>query len=64
MTTVQAQKGMYYGAVDGAGRSYDAFMELVNDHENPLTKRDLIALIARRPQTWERFAGFMDQLPD
>jgi len=40
------------------------FMDLVNHPTNPLTKSDLAALIAKRPNTYGRFAGFMDKLPD
>jgi len=40
------------------------FMELVNCKENPMTKQDLIANIARRPSLWKRFEGFIDSLPD
>lgn len=40
-----------------------AFMELVNCKENPLTRADLVANIARRPALWKRFEGFLDTLP-
>ena len=40
-----------------------AFMELVNHPTNPLTREDLAAILARRPERWSRFAGFLDKLP-
>ncbi|WP_439398595.1 hypothetical protein ACRQ5Q_14800 [Bradyrhizobium sp. PMVTL-01] len=41
----------------------DAFMELVNHPTNPMTKRDLAALIKRDPDRYGRFEGFLDKLP-
>jgi hypothetical protein len=40
-----------------------AFMELVNHPTNPMTREDIEALIARRPEHYGRFAGFIDKLP-
>ena len=40
-----------------------AFMDLVTRRENPLTREDLVALTARRPAVYSRFAGFLDTLP-
>jgi hypothetical protein len=37
------------------------FCEMVLNGD--MTRRDLAALIARRPEKWERFAGFMESLP-
>ena len=36
----------------------EAFMDMVNDPVNPLTKHDLERLIARRPEKYARFSGF------
>lgn len=41
----------------------EAFMELVNHATNPMTREDLESLIAKRPQRYARFAGFLDKLP-
>lgn len=41
----------------------NAFMEMVNCKENPMTREDLEALIAKRPHVYGRFAGFLDKLP-
>ena len=35
------------------------FLEMIQHPTNPLTKKDLKALIARNPNLWERFAGFL-----
>lgn len=40
-----------------------AFMDLVNCESNPMTREDLAANIARRPELWSRFAGFLESLP-
>jgi hypothetical protein len=40
-----------------------AFLELVNHPTNPMTREDLAALIKRRPDRYERFAGWLEKLP-
>jgi len=39
-----------------------AFFELVNHPTNPMTNADLKALIARRPEVYGRYAGFVGKL--
>ena len=39
-----------------------AFMDLVTDPENPLTRQDLERLIALRPQHYARFKCFLNVL--
>jgi len=41
----------------------EAFMFTVNCPTNPLTREQLARLIARFPQRWERFSGFLNTLP-
>ena len=41
-----------------------AFLELVNDPKNPMTNDDLSRLIARYPERYGRFAGFVGKLKD
>lgn len=41
----------------------NAFMDMVRCAENPMTREDLEALIAKRPKRYGRFAGFLDKLP-
>ena len=41
----------------------EAFMELVNCKENPLTREDLEVLCRKRPGVYGRFAGFLPRLP-
>ena len=38
------------------------FLEMVQHPTNPLTRRDLEALIARRPHVWGRFEGWLEKL--
>lgn len=40
-----------------------AFQELATHPTNPLTAADLSALIARRPEVYGRFSGFVAKLP-
>lgn len=40
-----------------------AFMEMVNCRDNPMTRRDLESLIAKRPHIYGRFSGFLNKLP-
>lgn len=42
----------------------DAFMDMVNCKENPMSRRDLERLIAKRPQVYGRFSGFLKTLPE
>ena len=41
----------------------EAFMDLVNCKENPMTRQDLESLIRRNPAKYSRFSGFLDKLP-
>lgn len=39
------------------------FMELVTCKSNPLTRADLVSLIAKRPDRYGRYAGWLEKLP-
>ena len=41
-----------------------AFMEMVNDPVNPLTNQDLERLIARWPERYEMYSGWLGKLTD
>ena len=41
-----------------------AFLEMISDPTNPLTNQDLERLIAKRPDVYGRFAGFIGKLMD
>lgn len=58
----RSQMQMYCMARDKIAKENQAFMEAINDPVNPMTDRDLKALIARRPQVWGRFSGFLGKL--
>jgi len=45
----------------GAGNAL--FLELVDHPTNPITRADLEAMIARRPERWGRFAPWLEKLP-
>ena len=38
------------------------FMDLIKDPVNPLTNDDLIKLVERFPQRWDRYSGFIGKL--
>ena len=42
----------------------DAFMDLINCKENPMTRQDLESLIRRNPARYGRFSGFLDKPPE
>jgi len=59
-----SQRQQYWEAHRKIADGNQAFMDMVNCKENPLTKQDLEALIKRRPEVYSRFAGLLDKLPD
>ena len=60
----QTQLQMFYAAHHCVADANNAFMEMVTCKENPLTRRDLEALIRRNPGRYSRFAIWLDKLPD
>ena len=60
---MRTQKQMFYDAERRAAELNKDFMFMVNCKENPLTREDLEALLAKRPQVYARFAGFLKTLP-
>lgn len=59
---MKTQMQMYQEAEQKIFRQNQAFMDMVNDPVNPLTKHDLERLIARRPEKYARFSGFLETL--
>ena len=62
-TTMLTQLQQFELARRKIAAANQTFMELVNHPTNPMTREDLAANIARRPELWSRFAGFLDKLP-
>lgn len=60
----KTQYQMCYDALTKAGAMDIAFMDIVNDKTNPMTNDDLRALIARRPERYGKYAGFIGKLAD
>lgn len=58
------QREMYYQAERRSAERDLTFLELVQHPTNPLTKRDLVANIERRPELWGRYTGWVDKLPN
>jgi len=54
------QKQMFYAAHRKIADTNILFLEMVKDG---LTRAELEAAIAKRPELWERFAGFLPKLP-
>ena len=61
MTLTQMQQ--YEQAHRRLADANNAFMECVTCRDNPMTREDLEALIARHPERYGRFAGFLKTLP-
>jgi hypothetical protein len=60
----QTQLQMFQAAHRRVADANIAFMEMVTCKENPLTQRDLKALIRRNPDRYSRFAHWINKLPD
>jgi hypothetical protein len=56
------QGQLYYRAVRKTAEGNLLFLSMLE--EGMVTKASLGRLIAKRPQTWGRFAGFLKALPD
>lgn len=59
---VSEQTRAYYASVRRNAERDELFSEMVRAGD--MTKRDLSALIQRRPDRYSRYAGFMESLPD
>ena len=58
----QSQKQMFYQAHRKIADGNLAFMELVKAGD--ITRSELQRLIAKRPEVYTRFSGFLDTLPE
>lgn len=56
------QQQMYYKAQQHDAALNRAFLDSIHDPINPLTKADLVALIQRRPESYQRFAFYLNIL--
>ena len=61
---MKTQQQMFWEAHRRIADANDAFMELVNCKENPITRQDLESLIRRNPARYGRFSGVLDKLPE
>ena len=61
---MKTQFQMFYEAHRRISDRNNAFMDLVTDESNPMTKQDLERLIARWPEKYSMFAEFLKVLPD
>ncbi len=59
---MKTQMQMYQEAERKLAEANEAFMDMVNDPVNPLTNDDLERLIARWPERYGRFSGFLGKL--
>jgi hypothetical protein len=60
---MKTQLQMFY---DAQRRAFDlncAFIDMVQDKHNPLTRAELEKLIAKRPLVYGRFSNWLDKLP-
>ena len=60
---MKTQAQMFYEAHRKLADADQHFLDMVNCPENPLTNDDLIKLVEKFPQRWERYSGFIGKLP-
>lgn len=60
----RSQLQYFYDSHRHIADRHEHVMELINHPTNPLTNKDLAALIERFPQRWKRFEGFLGKLKD
>lgn len=61
---MKTQIQMFYEEQSKIAALNAAFMELVNHSTNPLTNQDLERAIARWPERYSMYAGFIGKLKD
>ena len=59
---MRTQTQMFYEAQRKAGELNELFMEMINDPVAPMTNDELKALIAKRPEVYGKFSGFVGKL--
>lgn len=59
---MKSQLQMYRDAEAQVADGNRLFLEMVDHPTNPITRVDLEALIARRPERWGRFSGWLEVL--
>jgi hypothetical protein len=63
INAVPTQEQLFYQEQRKLGERDQFFFDLVKDPVNPLTNDDLEQLVAKFPQCWERYSGFIGKLP-
>lgn len=61
---MKTQLQMYWEAEQRIFDRNNLFLELVSHPTNPLTNQDLERLIARWPERYEMYSGFLGKLKD
>lgn len=61
---MKTQMQMIQEAEQRIFRQNEAFMDMINHPTNPITNQDLERLIARWPERYSRFSGFVGKLAD
>ena len=56
------QQQMFYQEARKISEADQHFMDLIKDPVNPLTNNDLVRLVARFPERWSRYSGFIGKL--
>lgn len=59
---MKTQMQLYQEAERKLAEANEAFMDMVNDPVNPMTNDDLERAIARWPERYGRFSGFLGKL--
>ena len=61
---MKTQEQMFYEESRKIGEMDELFMEMINDPVAPMTNSELKALIAKRPERYSLYAGFVGKLAD
>jgi len=61
---MKTQEQMFYEAQRAISDADMHFMDMVKCKENPLTNDDLVKLVDRFPERWERYSSFIGKLSD
>ena len=61
---MKTQHQMYYEAVRKQGELDQLFIQMISDPDQPMTNDELRQLIAKRPELYGKFSGFIGKLSD
>jgi hypothetical protein len=60
---MKTQENLYWEALRKLSEIDHHVMDMINHPTNPITNSDLEKLVARFPERWGRYRGFIGKLP-